>query len=482
MANFQFNSQPLGSVGSYGVLYTAKCDQLHSAANLVCPTISDPGASKIMERFKQEYECLERIRHPNIVRFIGVTRYPESRLPVLLMELHDESLTKWLKRSHPYDIRLNISRDIALAVAYLHSNDVIHQDLSSNNVLITAGRRAKVTDFGMSKLAGAVPLTMCPGTQAYMFPEALSLPLMNTRTVDPFCFYMVISQAYIPPARLRHVRNLGSRAKMTHFGVSKLAGEAQSMALPTNFVGTQAYYMPPELLPTYTKNAETLDLYSFGRIIVHTQPWPEPGPHTQIIQDTRLNLTWIIEIPVPETHRRQVLKEHSFEEFQHCLCQVCRVELGTVAFTETATKGTWLYKFSTATNTWQKLPDDPIEDAIGINVETVPIGDHMKELISLHSVMSGSEVPVTITPVNTDIIAVVLPRPVTDVTTSAYCSSDSANNALSKVMELSSSPRLIVAACSCPKLCRIPSINSQTGDHLYLLRVISQNEENDSEF
>ena len=107
----------------------------------------------------------------------------ESRLPVLLMELLDESLTKMLERSQQslaYYIQVDICHDVALAIAYLHSNNIIYRDLSSNNVLIIAGRRAKVTDFGMSKLAVAaptmIPLTMCPGTLTYMAPEALEEP------------------------------------------------------------------------------------------------------------------------------------------------------------------------------------------------------------------------------------------------------------------------------------------------------------------
>ena len=119
-----------------------------------------------MERFQQECAFLESIRHPNIVQYLGMTRDPESRLPVLLIELLDESLTKMLERSQQslaYYVQVDICHDIALAVTYLHSKDIIHRDLSSNNVLMIAGRRAKVTDFGMSKLVGAVP-SMTPSS------------------------------------------------------------------------------------------------------------------------------------------------------------------------------------------------------------------------------------------------------------------------------------------------------------------------------
>ena len=199
-----YKTKPLGN-GSYGAVYKAKCDQLPCAAKVLHPTIldpQDPGSDRIMKRFQQECAFLNKIRHPHIVMYLGMTRDPESKLPVLLMELLDESLTKLLGRSKqplPYNVQIDLSHDIALAIAYLHSNDIIHRDLSSNNVLIIAGRRAKVTDFGMSKLMSnttstLTPLTMCPGTQAYMPPEALKEPPTYTQKLDCFSEGVIMIQ------------------------------------------------------------------------------------------------------------------------------------------------------------------------------------------------------------------------------------------------------------------------------------------------
>jgi serine/threonine protein kinase len=117
------------------------------------------------------------------------------------MELMDESLTKFLERSTAplaYHLQVNLSYDVALALAYLHSNGVIHRDLSSNNVLITAGSRAKVTDFGMLKLLEQnmrmTPLTKCPGTVAYMPPEALSDEPEYTDKLDCFSLGVLMIQ------------------------------------------------------------------------------------------------------------------------------------------------------------------------------------------------------------------------------------------------------------------------------------------------
>ena len=154
----------------------------------------DPNNPRNQTRFEQECRFLSEIRHPNIVQYLGVVHDGDTGLPVLLMELMDHSLTHFLEQSEEplaYHVQVNISHDIALAVAFLHLNCIVHRDLSSNNVLlIGAGSRAKVTDFGMSKLIKLNPymsdLTKCPGTPAYMSPEAMFDPPVYTEKLDCF--------------------------------------------------------------------------------------------------------------------------------------------------------------------------------------------------------------------------------------------------------------------------------------------------------
>ena len=184
-------------VGSYGKVCKGKCGQLPCAVKLLHDTMfqhGDPGIHSFVRRFEQECQFLSSIKHPNIVQYLGTIANPESGRPVLLMELMDESLTKYLEQSSgplPYYTQVDICHDVALALAYLHFNAIIHRDLSGNNVLlIGAGSRAKVTDFGMSKLVDInphmTPLTQCPGTSAYMPPEALITPPNYSSKLDCF--------------------------------------------------------------------------------------------------------------------------------------------------------------------------------------------------------------------------------------------------------------------------------------------------------
>ena len=186
-------------VGSYGAVCKAMCDDLPCAAKILHRTLfqfTAPGATSVMQKFEQECRLLSAIKHPHIVQYLGTYHDPELRLPVLLMELMDESLTRFLERSNkplPYHTEVNFCHDIALALSYLHSNHIVHRDLSSNNVLLIAGSRAKVTDFGMVKLCDMnrstphlTPLTLCPGTTVYMSPEALGESPMYTDKLDSF--------------------------------------------------------------------------------------------------------------------------------------------------------------------------------------------------------------------------------------------------------------------------------------------------------
>ena len=186
----------LGS-GSYGVVCKAMWGQRLCAAKLLHPIFfhsNDPGFVTTRRRFEQECRFLDDMKHPHIVEYLGTSHDPDSGLLVLLMELMDESLTHFLERSQQplaFHIEVDLCHDIAQALAYIHSKDIIHRDLSGNNVLLLAGR-AKITDFGMSKLLDSnrcmTPLTMCPGTLAYMPPEALREPPVYSKKIDCFSF------------------------------------------------------------------------------------------------------------------------------------------------------------------------------------------------------------------------------------------------------------------------------------------------------
>ena len=192
-------------IGSYGAVYRAKCDQLVCAAKVLHPILfqtRDPAAHRIVERFQREIEFLSGLRHPNVIQYLGSCADPESGLPVLFMELMDESLTSFLERPPnppplPLHVQLDISHDVSQALSHLHRHEVLHRDLSSNNVLLIGTCRAKVTDFGMAKLLGSDPHltpTYCPGTNGYMSPEALTDPPEYSEKLDVFSCGVLLVQ------------------------------------------------------------------------------------------------------------------------------------------------------------------------------------------------------------------------------------------------------------------------------------------------
>ena len=205
--------QSLG-IGSYGAVCKAICDDLVCAAKIIHPTLFDPlPLHQIapqrehrlpIRRFEQECEFMSNMKHPNIVQYLGTYRdSTDTRLPVLLMEPMDDSLTHFLESSPqpiPYHIAVNICHDVTLALSFLHSNNIVHRDLSSNNVLLRGNILAKVTDFGMARLGDInshgtrLTSTMCPGTDVYMPPEAVQDKPVYTEKIDCFSFGVITLQ------------------------------------------------------------------------------------------------------------------------------------------------------------------------------------------------------------------------------------------------------------------------------------------------
>lgn len=199
--------------GAYGVVKLANYQGLTVAVKKLLPSFFPSGvkvkdldeeAQVILESFFNECSKLSRIRHPNVIQLLGITLDKDTSLPGIVMELMHESLTQLLKRtsSLPIYLEVNISHDVAKALAYLHGAfqpPMVHRDLSSNNILISRDYRAKVTDLGVSKFEASsffqrMANTPAPGTMAYMAPEVRHIPADCSPAMDVFALGVIIIQ------------------------------------------------------------------------------------------------------------------------------------------------------------------------------------------------------------------------------------------------------------------------------------------------
>jgi len=149
----------------------------------------------LAQNFLAECEANTRLRHPNLVQFLGIYYPQNSILPALVMELMFTSLSKYLEIAGDLEINLKISilHDASLGLRYLHSHDppIIHCDLTANNILLTKSLTAKITDLGMAKILDKhqpSKMTTAPGLPAYMPPEALGKRPSYTTALDVFSF------------------------------------------------------------------------------------------------------------------------------------------------------------------------------------------------------------------------------------------------------------------------------------------------------
>ena len=108
------------------------------------------------ELFKRETTALKRLSHPNIVRLIHSGWSDSEEAFYLVLDYLPYSLDRYLKgelRSQLGNFdQYRVMRELAVALAYAHSENVIHRDIKPSNILFDMNGRPMLADFGISKL------------------------------------------------------------------------------------------------------------------------------------------------------------------------------------------------------------------------------------------------------------------------------------------------------------------------------------------
>jgi serine/threonine protein kinase len=167
--------------GAFGTVYKAKdriLGRMVAIKTIRLEGLAAAGSSldELIDRFKREAQVSAQLKHPNIVTIYDVGE--ASGLSYLAMEFIDGvGLDRVIASAGrlPLERAASLAAQVADALDFAHKNNVVHRDIKPANIMVEAGDRVKVTDFGIAKVTDSGDhLTITGsllGTPSYMSPE-----------------------------------------------------------------------------------------------------------------------------------------------------------------------------------------------------------------------------------------------------------------------------------------------------------------------
>lgn len=196
--------------GSFGKVYKGRrlyCGQI--VAIKFIPTGGRSAAE--LAALRQEIEILRTLRHENIVLMLDYFE-TESEICVVT-EFAQGELFDILEddRSLPEEVVRSIARQLVQALHYLHSHRVLHRDMKPQNVLLGAGSRVMLCDFGFARAMSqhTTVLTSIKGTPLYMSPELVQ-ELPYDHRADLWSLGIILFELFVgqPPFYTNNIYSL----------------------------------------------------------------------------------------------------------------------------------------------------------------------------------------------------------------------------------------------------------------------------------
>ncbi|CAH8344779.1 unnamed protein product [Eruca vesicaria subsp. sativa] len=157
--------------GSYGDLYKGTYYSQEVAVKILKPERLD---SELEKEFSQEVFIMRKVRHKNVVQFIGACTKP-PHLCIVTEFMPGGSVYDYLHKQKgvfKLPALFKVAIDICKGMNYLHQNNIIHRDLKAANLLMDEKEVVKVADFGVARVkAQTGVMTAETGTYRWMAPE-----------------------------------------------------------------------------------------------------------------------------------------------------------------------------------------------------------------------------------------------------------------------------------------------------------------------